>query len=309
MPVACKSFKDTLAVMREYSRCFLIVLVVSCTANQETTEGDYTDRSQSYPALNNRAIQIMDDSGKLHLFRNPPERIISLVPSATETLLALGVREKIVGRTDYDNLSELIDLPSVGDGLQPNLEILVSLDPDLVIRFEGESNKHTEENLSKMEITNFAIRPESIADIKSIIKRLGKITRKTSAADSILGAIEGTLNEVAIHIEGLPRKKVAYLLGGNPPWVSGPGTYIHELITAVGAENALGDLQESYAQISVEELITRKIDLILISEGQDVPQILDTEYISVPLSVEIPGPRLGEATKTIASLIYPKAFK
>jgi len=295
--------------MREYSRYFLIVLVVGCTANQETTESDHTDKNQSYPALNNNAIQIIDDSGKLHFFHKPPERIISLVPSATETLLALGVREKIVGRTDNDFLSEIIDLPSVGDGIQPNLEILVSLDPDLVIRFEGKSNKNTEENLSKLEIANFAIRPESIADIKSIIKRLGKITRKTSVADSILGAIEGTLNEVATYTQGLPSKKVAYLLGGSPPWVSGSGTYIHELITAVGAKNALGDLQGSYAQISVEELITRNIDLILISEGQDFPQILDTEYLSLPSSVEIPGPRLGEAIKTIASLIYPRTFK
>ena len=295
--------------LRRLGTCVLVASQLSCTADQGTTGGDSPEAPPPGSAASDYPILVIDDSGAQHRFDAPPERIVSLVPSATETLLALGIRASLVGRTDYDHLPELAELPSVGGGLQPNLEVLVSLDPDLVVRFAGESDQATAERLSDLGIPHFAIQPDGIADVQSIIGRLGAITGAAAAADSILAGIQEALDDVAARVDGLPRRKVVYLMGGEPLWVTGPGTYIHELMVAGGAENVFDDLEGLYVPISLEELITREVDLILVSEGSVAPQVSDVEHVPLPSSVEVPGPGLGEAARTIARLIHPEAFR
>ena len=254
-------------------------------------------------------LEVTDDSGMRHRFASAPTRIISLVPSATETLLALGVRNHLVGRTDYDDLAALAELPSVGGGLQPNLEVLVSLRPDLVVRFGGESDRATADRLSDLGSPHFAIQPDGIADVRAIVERLGAITGTGDTADSILAGMRRALDDVADRVAGLPRRNVIYLMGGEPPWVAGPGTYIHELMAAGGADNVFGDLDGLYGPISLEELITREVDLILVSSGEVPRQLSDVDHAPVPSWVEVPGPRLGEAATAIARLIHPEAFR
>ncbi len=291
------------------SACVLITAQLSCTGDGALAGGDASETRAGGAAPTSFPVEVVDDSGARHRFDTPPTRIVSLVPSATETLLALGMGEHLVGRTDYDRLLELAELPSVGGGLQPNLEVLVSLDPDLVVRFEGESDRVTADRLSDLGIPHFAIQPDGIADVQSSIRRLGAITGTRNAADSILAAIQQALDEVAARVESLPRRKVIYLMGGEPPWVAGPGTYIHELMAAGGADNVFGDLEGLYGPISLEQLITRDVDLILVSEGGVPRQVSEVEHAPVPSWVEVPGPRLGEAARTIARLIHPDAFR
>ena len=269
----------------------------------EASKSPTRDGAAGFPA------EVVDDSDARHRFVDAPTRIVSLVPSATETLLALGLRHRLVGRTDYDALPELAELPSVGGGLQPNLEVLVALKPDLVVRFEGESDRATADRLSDLGIPHFSIQPDGIADVQSSIARLGAITGTRGAADSILADIQQALDEVAMRVQHLPRRKVIYLMGGEPPWVAGPGTYIHELMVAGGADNVFGDLDGLYGPISLEELITREVDLILFSGDGVPPQLSAVERAPLPGWVEVPGPRLGEAARAIARLIHPGAFR
>ena len=177
---------------------------------------------------------------------------------ATEALLAMGRASHLVGRTDYDRLPELTDLPSVGGGLQPNLEILVSLDLDLVIRFAGESDLATAERLTELGIAHFAVQPDGIDDVLGIIGDLGRITGAADAADAMLREIRDTLDEVARRVATFPELRVAYLLGGDPPWVAGPGTYIDELMTVAGGKNVFDDLGPLYAPVSMESLLDRR---------------------------------------------------
>ena len=301
--------RASLSVPRRLGTCALIAWQLSCTADRGAGGGDAPEGTRAATASRGYPVQVTDDSGAQYRFDAPPERIVSLVPSATETLLALGLRESLVGRTDYDHLAELAELPSVGGGLQPNLEVLVSLDPDLVVRFEGESDQATADRLSDLAIPHFAIRPDGIADVQSIIGRLGAITGAVAAADSILAEIQEALDDVAARVDGLPRRKVVYLMGGDPPLVSGPGTYIDELMVAGGAENVFDDLDGLYVPVSLEELINREVDLILLSAGSVPEQLSHVEHVSLPSSVEVPGPGLGEAARTIARLIHPEAFR
>ena len=176
-----------------------------------------------------------------------------------------------------------------------------------MVRFEGESDRATADRLTGLGIPHFAIRPDGIADVLSSIARLGAIAG-SEAADSILAGIQKALDDVEARVAGLPRRRVIYLMGGEPPWVAGPGTYIHELMVTGGAENVFSDLDGLYGPISLEELVTREVDLILVSEGGVPRQLSHIEHAPLPGWVEVPGPRLGEAARTIARLIHPRAF-
>ena len=293
--------------MRWSFNCFLLTTLLGCdvfTGREVPARPEQPEPSRaSYP------LQLVDASGARHTFDTAPQRIVSLVPSATEALLAMALGDRLVGRTDYDRMPQLTGLPSVGGGLQPNLEILVSLDLDLVIRFAGDSDLTTAERLTDLGIPHFAVQPDGIEDVLTIIRDLGSITDASGAADAMLREIRDALDDVARRVDGLPKPRVAYLLGGDPPWVAGPGTYIDELMAVAGGKNVFDDLGTLYAPVSIEALLDRDLDLILLSDGLTPPSPLAHVASAVlPASVEIPGPGLGEAARDIARLIHPGAF-
>ena len=224
--------------------------------------------------------------------------------------MAMALDDHLVGRTDFDRMPELADLPSVGGGLQPNLEVLVSLDVDLVIRFAGDSDLATAERLTELGIPHFAVQPDGIEDVLTIIGDLGRITGAQEGAAAMLREIRATLDDVSRRVAELPKPRVAYLLGGDPPWVAGSGTYIDELMTVAGGSNAFDDLGPLYGPVSMESLLRRELDLILLSDGLSPPPTLaHLPSAMLPGSVEIPGPGLGQAARDIARLIHPGAFE
>ncbi len=285
----------------------LVVALVGCEpfpGAQVPAGDDGSDAAEpGYP------VQLVDAAGAPHTFDAAPLRIVSLVPSATEALSAMALADHLVGRTDYDRIPELIGLPSVGGGLQPNLEILISLDLDLVIRFAGDSDLATAERLTELGIPHFAVQPDGTEDVLTIIRDLGRIMDATEEADALLLEIRDALDDVARRVAELPEVRVAYLLGGDPPWVAGPGTYIDELMAIGGGRNVFDDLGPLYAPVSMEALLDRDLDLILLSEGLTSPSPLaHVPSAFLPASVEIPGPGLGQAARDIARLIHPGAF-
>ena len=293
--------------MRWSVNWFLVATLVGCDAipgEQVPAGADDPEASRaSYP------LQLVDDAGTRHTFEAAPRRMISLVPSATEALLAMALADRLVGRTDYDRMPELTELPSVGGGLQPNLEVLVSLDLDLVIRFAGDSDLATAERLTELEIPHFAVQPDGIDDVLTIIRDLGRITGASDAAEALLSEIQIDLDDVARRVATLSKPRVAYVLGGDPPWVAGGGTYIDELIALAGGRNVFDDLGPLYAPVNMEALLDRDLDLIFLSNGLTKPPLLaHVPSAALPASVEIPGPGLGRAARDIARLIHPGAF-
>ncbi len=293
--------------MRWPIRWFLVATLVGCEGFSD--EPAPAGSEQPTVSTANYPVRLIDAAGASHVFETAPERVVSLVPSATEALLAMGLADHLVGRTDYDQITELAGLPSVGGGLQPNLEVLISLDLDLVIRFAGDSDVATADRLTELGIPHFAVQPDGIEDVLTIIRDLGRITDASDAADLMLREIRDALDDVAQRVADLPEPRVAYILGGDPPWVAGPGTYIDELMTLAGGRNVFDDLGPLYAPVSMEALLDRELDLILLSNGLTPPSPLaHVSSVVLPASVEIPGPGLGQAARDIARLIHPGAF-
>jgi cobalamin transport system substrate-binding protein len=255
-------------------------------------------------------VPVIDAAGVAHQITAPPTRIISLVPSATETLIAIGATERILARTDFDDFAEVSALPSIGAGLQPNLEAILAQNPDLVIYFYGSSDEATPRRLSEAGIRAFGVRPDGVEDVRQIIRDLGNITGRTESADSLLTELDRTMEEVTVRIQGLPRVRTVFSLGGDPPLVAGPDSYVSELIALAGGENVFADIEGLYSPASLEEFLVREIDVVLMGPHDEASDRIGALPIRrLPASVEIPGPRLHLAARAIAEALHPEAFR
>lgn len=252
------------------------------------------------------SIRLVDDGGAEIELSKPPRRILSLVPSATEILVALGQEARLVGRTDYDTESSVAHLPSVGGGLRPSIERVISLDPEIVVRFRAESDPVTPRQLDASGIAHVAIRPDRLEDIGRIIHLLGSMVGEEARADSLRTAMERDAAAASREAGSRSSPRVALLLGGDPPTLAGPEAFLSELLEAAGGRNAFPDLEELYAPISLEEILIRDPDLILTPEATPVPRPLASiPRREFPVRVLTPGLRTGESIRLLSSLLDP----
>jgi iron complex transport system substrate-binding protein len=256
-------------------------------------------------------IAVIDASGRPHVLAAPATRVISLVPSATETLRAMGVDSVLVGRTDFDGQEWLAHLPSVGGGLEPSLEEIVALRPDLVIRFHGEQDSRTPGRLDDLGIAHITVRPDRLQDVYASVLLLGRVTGSDAAADALVLELEAGLADVATRVSALTRRRFAYVLGGTPPWVAGPDTYIDEILRLVGGVNVFADLEMLYSAVSLEEFLARDIDVVLVSDASQFDASLTpgARIVEIGSALEIPGPGMVDAAWRAAELLHGTAWR
>jgi iron complex transport system substrate-binding protein len=140
---------------------------------------------------------------------------------------------------------------------------------------------------------------------------LGRVTGADSAADSLVRALEAGLAELSQRVEQLPRLRAVYVLGGTPPWVAGPDTYIDEIIRLVGGDNAFQDLGALYSAVSPEELRARKIDVVLVSDASQFDATLTPQarIVEIGDALEIPGPHVVDAAWRVAELLHGTSLR
>jgi len=282
------------------------LLLAGCGSQDALEEGDpepgveVPDPSGAFP------FQLVDASGDTLYFSSPPRRIIPLVPSASHVLMALGAGARLAGRTDFDTVQSMRHLPSVGGGLSPNLEAILALDPDLVIRFAGETDPTTAQRLDRLGIPHLAIRPDGLQEIRKVIRQLGMVTGRRAAADSLLAVMAADLQALEEWVQEKPGIRAAYVLGGNPPWVAGPGSYLHELMELAGGINVFSDLEGLYGPVNAEAFLSREIDLILAPPGAELDLPHPAPPVRrVPSDLEIPGPDLARHAWALARAMHP----
>lgn len=297
--------------MKRPRRRFLPCLCIAVLSAAAACDGPDRNRASSRepgsePGSAPGTIEIRDAAGRTVRLEGPVTRVVSLVPSATLTLQAIGAGDRLVGRTDFDEGEGLDSLPSVGAGLEPSLEAIVSLRPDLVVRFAGDQDRRTPARLDDLGITHLAVRPDRIEDVLRTIDMLGRATGRTAAGDSLVNDIRSDLERVEEQVASLPPLDVAYVLGGTPPWVAGPGTYIHQLIELAGGANVFADLDDLYQAVSPEEIRSRPIDVVLVSGSEvfDRALVPDARVELVEEGLEVPGPDLASSARRMAELLH-----
>lgn len=215
-------------------------------------------------------VEVVDAGDHVVRVRGGARRIVSLVPSATETVVALGAADRLVARTRYDDAPEISHLPSVGGGLDPSIEAVVDLDPDLVLAWNSADDRGLRERLEASGVAVYAVAIHDTSDVVRSIERIGRLIGRSGRADSLVAALRDTLAAVRRDaLESSP--SVLYLLGGDPPRIAGPRAFVSQLLGVAGGRNAFPDLEARWPAVSVEEILTRDPDVILIPRDEGSP--------------------------------------
>ncbi|HEX2168200.1 MAG TPA: helical backbone metal receptor, partial [Longimicrobiales bacterium] len=225
------------------------------------------DRADSTPAEGDSII-VTDDAGRTVMLERPARRVISMIPAQTEIVMIVAGADALVARTRWDEDPRLAHLPSIGNALTPSIEWLVAQRPDLVIAWPDAQSRDVVQRLSDVGIPVYASSVESVAQIRSMIERLGVLLGERARADSLVLAIDDSLAAVRADVAHLPSPRVLYLLSSDPPMVAGPGTFIDDLITIAGGENVFADVRHLWPQVSLEELVRRQPDVIIRPSDQ-----------------------------------------
>lgn len=203
-----------------------------------------------------------DDAGRAVALGALPRRIVSLSPAVTELLFALGVGDRVVGRTTWCDYPPAVrQVPSVGDGLNPNIEAVVARQPDLVVLYLSALNETAAAQLARLAIPAVVVRQDRLEDIARAARLLGRLTGADRAGDSLARAVEEV---IAGKRPRLPLGRVAFVVWDNPPVVIGAGSYLDELAELAGAANVFHDVAEASATVGLETIVARDPDLIVV---------------------------------------------
>ncbi|MGM0441190.1 MAG: ABC transporter substrate-binding protein [Elusimicrobiota bacterium] len=252
----------------------------------------------------------------------PGETYLSLSPATTEIIYALGAQKNLVGVTDFCNYpAEAKEKESVGNFMNPSLEKIFSLNPDIVFD-AGLPQKKLIDKLKKRGIKVITVEPENIEQLKESIKRIGKITKRKDKSRKVISKIHWQLKEVTQKAANVNRKKVYVEISANPMMTAGRKSFITELIDIAGGINVAGDVAKNYFTAGFEFLVEKQPDVILLlsqnpdKRKKELERILDNKGRHskkpeiFPVSVEEkdlflrPGPRIGRGARRMFELIH-----
>ncbi|HTI39015.1 MAG TPA: helical backbone metal receptor [Vicinamibacterales bacterium] len=263
-----------------------------------------------------------------------PSRVISLVPAATEMLFAIGAGPQVVGVGSYDNYPpETARLPRVGALLDPDIERILSLRPDLAIIYDTQTDLARQ--LQRAGIATFDYHHAGIADVTETLRRLGFRTGHTSEAERVASTVENGLARIRTAVAGLPRPKTLLVFGRERLalrgiYASGGVGFLDDMLSIAGGENVFADVKQQSVQASTETVIARQPEAIVEIHSADAPlghEAIQEEirtwsilasvpavrtgriYYLVDDRLVIPGPRIAEGTRLIAAVLHPGAVK
>jgi iron complex transport system substrate-binding protein len=207
-----------------------------------------------------------DDLGRSVTMDSIPKRIISLSPSNTEIAFALGLDDRIIGVTSYDNYPEAaLSKPQVSEFSNVDVEKIVSLEPDLVLASDIHKNDAVPA-LEKLGIKVMVLRPGTVDEIFKDIELMGRVTGKTTEAGALVASLQKRVAVVTAKTAGIAasdRPGVLYVTWHDPIWTAGGNTIITDLINKAGGTNIASDL-DGYATITLEQVIQRNPQIVII---------------------------------------------
>jgi iron complex transport system substrate-binding protein len=251
-----------------------------------------------------------------------PARIVSLAPSTTEILFAIGLGDRLVGacaQCDYPEAARAV--PRVGSYLVPSVEAVLGTRPDLVIAVPTPANREAVRALERLGSRVLVVRDRVLADLWDGMRAIGEATGRAPAARRLEDDVRRELADIAACVAGRPRPRVLMVVGHRPLMVVGGGTLQHELLEIAGGENVGADIGAAFPQTSLEVVAARAPDVIVDAAMGDehsgaavfgslhhVPAVRDGRVVPVAADDLLrTGPRVAAAARRLAAVLHPEA--
>ena len=262
-----------------------------------------------------QAHDITDDRGVVVRFDAPPQRIVSVLPSLTETVCALGACARLVGVDRYSNWpAEVMRLPQVGGGIDPSIEAIVALKPDVVLMA---TSSRGAERLRALGLKVVALEPKTGADVRRVMIKLGQLLAVPDA-ERLAQDIEAGVRAAAQSVPPGLRGQRVYFEASPGPHAAGPQSFIGELLASLGLRNIIGAELGPFPKINPELVVRADPDLIMAGErsGADIARrpgwhrlravrggqvcVFDAQQVDILVR---PGPRMPEAARLMARCV------
>jgi iron complex transport system substrate-binding protein len=268
-----------------------------------------------------------DEVGRRVDLPGPPQRLISVAPSVTEVLFALGLGEKVVGVSTYCNYPpEALKKEKVGGYITPSLEKIIALRPDLVLGTADGNLKSFVNKLSGLGIPVYITNPRSVSGVMTSILHIGEVSFSQSAAKKVVDSMKRKMEMVREKAQGRPRPRVLHVLAYEPLISSGKGTFVDDLIRLAGGINIAESAEGKHPRYSMEEVIAQDPEVIVLSSMKSKDPLADQRkrwerwkeisavrfgriYVIDSDVTLRPSPRIVDGLEEMAKAIHPEAYK
>jgi iron complex transport system substrate-binding protein len=307
-----------LRARRAASAAFVIFLL--CAGSQ---------RAQSSAASPEGAAagrEVVDEAGRTVKIPQPVQRIVSLAPSLTETLYALGLQDRLVGDTNYcDYPEEARKKTKVGGAINPNFEEIAALRPDLVLVIKSLNRYDTVRALDGLGIPVYATDPHTVDEIISSTKRLAEILGTPESGSMLATDLEHRLSDLKQRLAPVPPRKVLFIVWAEPLISIGKDTFIADALRHAGAVSIV-DSSQSWPQVNLEEIVRLQPEYLVFATGHGENVARDIDAFSglpgwrlldavrnrklavISDAVNRPAPRIISAIEDLARQLHPEAF-
>ena len=267
----------------------------------------------------------VDALGRTVFLAKAPQRVVSMAPSVTETLYALGLEDAIVAVTPYCDYPPAAQHKTHLGGTHPSAEQILALKPDLVLVPQDFILPDLLQNLDRVKVPVFVLKSLQLEDVLAQIQIISRMFQQGKVGDELVAAMRTRWNSIRERTQTWPRPRVLYVLNSSPLQTAGPGTFIHQLIETAGGMNIGGAMSSTYPRLALEEALSRDPEILVFPVGtaEGIPLEEQAQWrrwttlsavkadrlVSVPsVLVDRPGPRLVDGLESLARAIHPEAF-
>ncbi len=266
-----------------------------------------------------QALQVTDDRGVMLSFSQPPQRIVSLLPSLAETVCELGHCGRLVGVDRYTNYpASLQKLPQVGGGLDPNIEAIVALKPDVVLMAKS---SRAGERLEALGLKVVALEPKTHADVQRVMLKLGQLL-EVPDAQRVWRAIDAGVSAAAQSLPARLHSLRVYFEVNQGPYAASEASFIGETLTRLGVKNIVPAKLGPFPKLNPEYIVRANPDLIMVGQGSadgltqrpgwhSIRAVRERRVCVFPAEqanvLVRPGPRMAEAARLMAQCLTDKA--
>jgi iron complex transport system substrate-binding protein len=286
-------------------------------------------RAQSAPPISSAPPafrEVTDEAGRTVRVPQPVNRIISLAPSLTETVYALGLQDRLVGDTVYcDYPPDAQNKTKVGDTINPSLEQIAALHPDLVLVTKGPNRLETVQALENIGIASYATDPHTVNEIIASSKKLADLLGVPEAGASVASEMEHRLADLRQRLAAAPAERVLFVVWHQPLISVGKHTFIADALRLAGAVSIV-DSEQGWPHVSLEEVARLQPDFLVFAASHSetvsptvemlatlpgwsiLDAVTNRRFAVISDAVNRPAPRIVSAIADLARQLHPEAF-